>query len=85
MIEQPERLSDREVENLRLALGLNLIRDPIMVSLLAEVQENRALNAKRKCETCVHGEPTGNGFFVRCGHKEASHPDWFCADWEAKP
>ena len=53
-------------------------------SLATEVQERRALDAKRRCDNCVHYDrPTDADPWPSCTKLAVGvDPDWFCADWE---
>lgn len=57
-------------------------------SLATEVQERRALDAKRRCDNCVHGRlflmVLGEPDRVECDQHgaETYSRGWFCADWK---
>ena len=89
MSEQPERLSDRQVDYITSG---GEVAPYLYAALAREVQGRRALDAQRRCSTCVHGFVNPNHPLaevgVRCDWLQgAIHfgADHFCAKWEAKP
>ena len=90
MSEQPARYDDDTLQALAAGRWYNPAtkqNEPTVAAVLAqEVQERRALDAQRKCATCAHGV-VGVPGWIDCllSPRMTNLPDWFCANWEAKP